>query len=247
VRYHYDELCARNLLEQFHDLNARSAVKRARRLVREYDLGIVYYRAGNRNSLHLTARQLVGQFFHLSFESDRFQSLFCASFTLRKSDTRQSQCHSDVVEYSQMLYQIVTLKDETYLDVAVCIPVYVLVFLGRNSVDEHISRRVSVKTAYYVEHGSLAATAVSEYGHKLRASERKVDPFESVDDAVARFVIFSDVNKLKHESNSLDWYLSFYARVRPLSNRYDAQKILLTYILHINLKSKLSQLKREKS
>ena len=192
MRYHYDQLGAGYLFEKLHYLHAGRAVESARRLVRQDYFGIVYDGARDRHSLHLTARKLVGKLFHLPFQPDDTQSFFRPPFAFCKTDTRKGHRHRDVIEYSEMLNEIVTLKNETYPYVAVRIPVHVLIFLSGYAVDRHIAVRVPVQTAYDIEHGRLTATAVSEYGHEFGTAEFKIYPFKRVDDPVARLVIFCD-------------------------------------------------------
>ena len=52
---HDDELVARDLLEQIHDLNACCGIQGTGGLIGEDDLRIIYEGPGDGNSLHLTA------------------------------------------------------------------------------------------------------------------------------------------------------------------------------------------------
>ena len=63
--------------------------------------------------------------------------------------------------------KVVTLKYETYLSVAVVVPIAVLETLGTLAVDKQIAVRVTVQTADDVQQRRLAAAARSQYGYEL--------------------------------------------------------------------------------
>ena len=65
VRDEYYKPVAGYIFEQFHYLNARICVQRARGFVGENDLRIAHDGSGNGDALHLSAGKLVGTFAHL--------------------------------------------------------------------------------------------------------------------------------------------------------------------------------------
>ena len=210
VRDHDDEPRLGDLFEKVHDLDAGRAVERAGRLVGKNDLGVVDQRTRDRNALHLTAGKLIGQLLDLLGKPDLCESFSRTPVALGAADAGQRQSHRDVVQNGHVRNEVVTLKDKTYPEVAVCVPIDVLVDLGRHAVDQQIARRIAVETADDVEERGLAAARLSQHGHEFGVAEFEVDALERADDAVAHGIVFGDVTKFEHK------YLPFSCRTSIL-------------------------------
>ena len=75
MRDHDNELILGYLLEYLHYLHARIRVERTRRLVGEQNVGVVYQRSGDGNSLHLATGHLVGLLRELIAQSDLLECM----------------------------------------------------------------------------------------------------------------------------------------------------------------------------
>ena len=75
VRDHDNKTVLCDLFEQVHNLDAGLGIKRARRLVSEKDIRIVYKSSRDRDSLHLAAGHLIRLLMRLFAESDLFESI----------------------------------------------------------------------------------------------------------------------------------------------------------------------------
>ena len=63
--------------------------------------------------------------------------------------------------------QVIALKDKADRMIAVIVPVLVLEILRGSSIDEQISAGILIQPADDVEHGRLAASALSQDGNKF--------------------------------------------------------------------------------
>ena len=158
MRHHNDKAVVRNLFEKFHYLHARFTVERARRFVGEQNFGVVDKRAGNCDSLHLTARKLVGASVDLIPKPHLFKYGDRSCMPFFRSDTRQSQRKFDVFGNRLVRNQIITLKHETYRMIAVRIPFFIRKILRAFAVDYKVARRIAIEPADYVEKRGLSAT-----------------------------------------------------------------------------------------
>lgn len=102
------------------------------------------------------------------------------------------------------------MEDKAYPEVAVCVPIDILVDLGRHAVDQQVAGRIAVETADDVEERGLAAARLTQYRNEFRIAEFKVDALERADDAVAHGIVFGDVTKFEHK------YLPFSCRTSIL-------------------------------
>ena len=195
---HDDKFGLGYLFEQLHYLHAGRAVQSARGLVGEYYLGIVYESAGYRNSLHLSARQLIGQFFDLFGKPHLCERFARTAVALRPSDAGKRERHRHVVQYRHMGYQIIALEYETDTQIAISVPVHVFVDLRGYSVYDKISARIAVQTSDYVEQRGLAAAGLSEYGNEFGIPEFEIDPLQSADFSFAYGVIFGYRVEFEH-------------------------------------------------
>ena len=73
VSYHDHQLIPGDLLQQFHNLQARLRIESSSWLVGKKDIRIVDQRPCNSNSLHLSAGHLVWFFMDMIAETDLFQ------------------------------------------------------------------------------------------------------------------------------------------------------------------------------
>ena len=75
MSYHNYETVVSYFLEKLHYLNARVRIKRTRGLVCKENIGVVYQRTRDSDSLHLTARHLIGLLVKLIAKSDLSECL----------------------------------------------------------------------------------------------------------------------------------------------------------------------------
>ena len=196
VGYHYYQAVFGYFFEKLHYLNAGFAVQSPRGFVGKYYFGIVYYCTGNRHSLHLTARKLIGKLVKLISQPHSFKRVYrpFAFFFFGNAGKRQRKF--DVAQYGLMRDKVIALENKAYRMIAVVVPVAVFVLFCGNAVYEKISARVFVEPADNIEHGGFAAPARAQDGNEFAFAEREIDPFESVYFGVARNVVFNDVFKL---------------------------------------------------
>ena len=197
-------------MQNVHNLHAEFAVKRARRFVRKNDFGVVYDGSCDCNTLHLSARKLVGLFIDFLMHVDLVQcgNRLCPSCFLFLAD--KAQCEFDVFKNRKMRNEVVALKNKTYRRIAISVPVLVVKIRSGNSADDEVARRVSVKSADDVEHGRFAATARAENSHKFALSEIERNFSQCMHGCRRGGIIFYYVFKLKHiapQKNALFYIL----------------------------------------
>ena len=200
MRDHDDELVARDLGEQVHDLHAGHAVQRSRGLVGEDGLGIADDGARDGDALHLSARELSGLLFEHPPEPHADEGVLGKLALLFARHTRDGQGEFDILKYGEMGDEIVALKDETHRVIAVGIPVARAEILGRAVADDEIAVGVVVKPAYDVEESGLAAARGTQDGDELAPAEIDADPFQRMHDGVARDIVFFYIDKFKHRT-----------------------------------------------
>ena len=195
VRDHDDQPLARDLLDEFHDLHARLGVERARRLVREQDLGVVDERARNGDALHLPARELVRLFIELLPQPHALERLFRARLPLCRGDAREGQRELYVAENGLVRDEVVALEHEPDGVVAVGVPVPVLIIFCRNALDDEVAVRILVQPADDVQKGRLSAARGTENGDELFFTERERNALERVHGGIRDLVILYDAVK----------------------------------------------------
>ena len=173
VRDHQDQLIMRNLLENLHDLNARGRIQGTCRLIREQDIRIVDQRTRDGNTLHLSARHLIGALMDLVTKSYLFERIDRAATALGTGYARKRQCQLYVRQNGLVWDQIIALKNKADGMIAIGIPVGVLVLLGRASIDDQITVAVVIQTAENVEQRRFSAAGRTQHGYKLIISERQ--------------------------------------------------------------------------
>ena len=122
MRYHDDQTVACYLLEYLHYLNAGFGVKRSGRLVGKQNVGVVYQRAGDGDTLHLTAGHLVGLFVKLIAQSHTLKHCLGTATAFGAIHTRNGKGKLNVCKHRLMRYQVVALKDKAYRMVSVGVP-----------------------------------------------------------------------------------------------------------------------------
>ena len=98
--------------------------------------------------------------------------------------------------------QVVGLEDETDRVIAVGVPVAVLVFLGRNAVNDQIAGVIAVQPSYNVEEGSLAGSAGTEDRYELVVPEVEGDIVEGDLFVSSGIIFFLYILKLKHAASA---------------------------------------------
>ena len=173
MRDHNDQLVARDLFEDLHDLHARSRIKRTRRLVCQQDLGIVDQRTGNRHTLHLSARHLVGALVDLVAKSHAFKRVNGALASFGLGNAREGQGKLYVRQHRLVGDEVVVLEHKADRVVTIGIPITVLELLGGAAADDQVARGVLVKTADHVEERRFSTTRGTEDGNELALAEGK--------------------------------------------------------------------------
>ena len=192
MRDHDDEALARDLLDKIHDLHAGFGIERARRLVREQDLRVVYEGARDGDALHLPARKLIGLFVQLAPQPDAPQRVCGAFAPFLRGYARQREREFDVPQNGLMGNEVVRLKNKPDAVVAVGVPVGVFIILCGNALYDQVAVRIVVEPADDVEQRRFPAARMPEHGNKLLLAEREADTLERVYGAVRHFVIFFD-------------------------------------------------------
>ena len=198
MRHHDDKLLFCHLAQNVHNLHAGLRVKCTGRLVGKQNIGVVYQRTRDGNTLHLTARHLCGTLLQLIRKSHLTQRLDRALAPLLLGDTREGERQLDVCQHRLVRNEVVALEHEADRVIAVGIPIGVLVELGGNAVDDQITAGVLVETADDIEQGRFTAARRTENRHELISS--KVDGYavEGANAGVTRIIILDDLFQLEH-------------------------------------------------
>ena len=200
MRDHDDQPVACDLFQKLHDLQAGLAVQRARRLVREDDVGIVDESTRDGDTLHLSAGHLVRFLFRLLLKPHLSQRLHGALSALLLGDACERQAELDILQDVHVRDEIVALKDEAYPAVAVGVPILVAVAGGGDAVHLDVAAGVAVQAAHDVEECGLAAAGRTENGDELALSELHGHAAEGEHALLFRFVLFGYINEFKHGS-----------------------------------------------
>ena len=193
---HDDQTILSHFLQDVHDLHAGLGVQCAGGLIRQDDVGIVHQRTGNGHALHLAAGHLGGLLAQLIAQTYILQHLDGPLAALRLGHAGQGQGDLDVLQHGLMGDQVVALEYKANGMVAVCVPVAILVMLGRGAVDDQVTFGVLIQATDDIQHGGLAAAGGAEDGHKLILAEGQVDPLEGMDNAITGRVILFDAFEL---------------------------------------------------
>ena len=168
---HDDKSLGGNLLDKLHDLHACHGVKRARRLVRQKDFGVVYKCAGDCDTLALSARELVWLLVILVCKANTVKCALRTLDTLLLADARDGEGKLYIAKHGLVRDEVIALEDKSDTVVAVNVPVAVGVKLGADAAYNEVAVGVVVKSADDVKHRCLSASRGSEDGDKLAFSE----------------------------------------------------------------------------
>ena len=193
---HDDETVVRHFLEKIHDLHGSFGVERARRLVREKDLGIIDKSSRDGDALHLAAGHLVGLFVGLVFKPDLVERIEGHLPALIAGYAADRERQFDVLK------DRLVLKDKADSVVAVGVPVAVPVFFGRYAVDDQVAAVIAVQSADNIEKCGLARSAWTENGYKLIIPQVEGNIIERGLLKTAGDVFLVDILKLEHSKSS---------------------------------------------
>src|SRR3569833_1139504 len=107
-----DPLFTVQAVKNGNDLDARSLIERARRLVSQHDLRVVYQRPRNRNALLLAARELIGMVIGPLRQSNRGKGLQRAFARILYGRIRVKQRQLDVLYRARAGQKVELLKNE---------------------------------------------------------------------------------------------------------------------------------------
>ena len=196
VRDDDDELFFGKLFERIKHLRARCRVKRARRLIRHDDLGLLDERPRDGDALLLPARERVGLAVGIPLHVDHGQQLvdarLVAGFSL------QFERKGDVLPHRQFVEDVVLLEDEADVGIAVGIEVAPRKVLGRLAFDDDLALVGRVQPARHVEEGALPAPRSPEQKHHARFGEIERHMIERVDFLPLGRIRFGQVSYLQH-------------------------------------------------
>ena len=156
VRNHNHEPLARDLGKQVHDLDARLSVEGTRGFVGQHDLRVVHQRAGNRDALHLTARELGRLLVDMAAQTHALERCRRPARALGRRDARQGESKLDVGEHRLVRDEVITLEDEAHAVVTIGVPLGVTVVTRGDAVDHDVTGVGVVKSAQDVQKGGLA-------------------------------------------------------------------------------------------
>ena len=196
---HHDQTIACDLLEQIHDLETCLGIQRAGRLVRQKDIGIVYQRTGDRDTLHLTAGKLGGSLVDVFLESDLFERFRRAGGAIFGRNAADRQRELDVFENRLVGDQVVALEYKADRVVAVGIPVAIGILFGGDPVDDQIAVIVAIQSADDIQEGGLTGTAGTEYRYKFVVAQTERHALERFLHKTACLVYLTNLFDLKHD------------------------------------------------
>ena len=193
---HDDELVLRNLFQDLHDLHRGIGIQSAGGLVSKEDIRIIDQGAGDGNTLHLSAGELVGLFVDLIAQAYLFQRLHRTLATLCCSNAREGHGKLYVCKHSLMGDQVIGLEHKADGVVSIGVPIAVSKLFGGLSVDDKIAGAVLIQATDDVQQGGFAAAGVTEDRNKFMLPKAQVNPLQGIDGEVADMIVFFDGNKL---------------------------------------------------
>ena len=163
---------------------------------------------------------------HLAQRVERAGAALCAR------DARQGERQFHVRQDGLVGDEIVGLEDEPDAVVTECVPVAILVFLGRDAVDDEVARVVVVEPADDVEQRRLPRTRRPEDRHELAVAEGDGHVVERGLGEAAGGIGFANIAKLEHLrclSILVELlYCTYPARVRGSCFRIDTKGLVKT-------------------
>src|SRR6185369_13955076 len=168
------------LFQQLHHRLGVPRVKVAGRLVGEQDRRLAHHRAGHRDALLLTARELRRVVLHPVRHADPLQGLLHALLALLRRHAAIGQRQLDVLVHRQVADQVERLEDET--DLLVPDPRPLRERQGRDllRVQHVLAVRRRVQKAEDRQQCRLAAAGRAGDRHVLAVADLQVDPGQRV-------------------------------------------------------------------
>ena len=182
-------------LQKVDQLLRRLGVDRARRLVQEDQGRPVDHRAGDRNPLHLAARELGRTVLDAVAQADALDQLDRPPLArLSVLDVALRQHH--VLEHVQTRQQVVLLEHEADLPRPRVGPLAVAEPGRLDVVDDQAARCRLQQQAEEVEHRGLAAARAPHDRNELAPVDLHRHPIEGADDLRAALVVLGQVDEL---------------------------------------------------
>ena len=85
--------------------------------------------------------------------------------------TRKGKCQFYVREHALVRNEVIALKYKTNMMIAVRIPVFSFVLLGRDAIDYNLTAICMVKSTQNIKHGGFARARLTQDCYKLIVSE----------------------------------------------------------------------------
>ena len=139
----------------------------------------------------------------LVLEPDLVQRIQRHLFSLCAGNTADRERKFYILQNGLMRDQVVGLKYEADRVIAVGIPVPVLVFFGRDAVDDQVAAVIAVQSADDIEECGLSRTAGTEDGHELVVPQIQRDVVEGNLLEAARDVFLVNILKLQHKASAI--------------------------------------------
>jgi hypothetical protein len=175
---HRDAELLVDLLDLELELLAQALVEGAERLVHEDQLRLVDEAAGDRDTLLLPARQLLGLAAGVGAQRYRLEHRHDAALDLAAGELAHAQREGDVLEDGHVRHQRVVLKHHAEAALARRHGGHVL------AVDEDAAGRRRHHAGDDVEERRLSRAARPQQRHELAGGDRKLEPAERDDAAV---------------------------------------------------------------
>ena len=192
-----------DLPQDFHHLDAGFTVQRAGRFVCQQDLRIVHQRPGNRDTLHLSAAELVGFFAELIRQTDLLQRFLGPAAAFFLPDPGQRQRQLDIGQHSLVGNQVIALEHESDRMVAVGIPVAFLKILCALSADDQVSVRVLVQPSDNIQQRRFPAAGRPQNRRKFAFPKLQVNSPESMHLHFPAGIIFRNLFQCQHLFSTL--------------------------------------------
>lgn len=171
-------LFAVELGEQLHHFLGSLGIERARRLVRQEDLGIGDQGAGDGHALLLSAGHLVGIVLRPGGEAELVEILHRQFVALVAAHTLVEERKFDVLHRGLESDQVEGLEDEADHPVAVVRGLALRQALDQFAVDVVFAGIIVVQDAQNVEQRRFAGARGSHDGNELAAVDREVDSLQ---------------------------------------------------------------------
>ena len=198
MRDHDNQTVARDVLEQVHDLHGRCGIQSAGRLVCQHNLGIINQGAGDGHALHLSTRKLTRALVHVLAQTNGLERLARTLAALGVPHARERKRQLHVFQNGLMRNEVIALEHKADAVVAIGIPIAIVEVLGRNTVDQQVTRVKVVESADNVEHRGLTRTRGPQNGHELVIPKRQAHAVERHLRKRLRNVPFANSFELQH-------------------------------------------------